>query len=51
MLGARTAPARQFIFANLIDTDMLYGHRRDARGFRDAVSAIDSVVGPVLKTL
>ncbi|MGA2479109.1 MAG: phosphopentomutase [Spirochaetia bacterium] len=51
MLGARTAPARQFIFANLIDTDMLYGHRRDTRGFRDAVSAIDSVLGPVLKTL
>ena len=25
----------------LIDTDMLYGHRRDARGFYSAVSAID----------
>jgi len=32
----------QFIFVNLIDTDMLYGHRRDNRGYHDAVARIDA---------
>ena len=31
----------QFIFVNLVDTDMLYGHRRDVQGYHDAVAAID----------
>lgn len=31
----------RLIFANLVDTDMLYGHRRDIRGYHDAVRAID----------
>ncbi|MCP4745413.1 MAG: phosphopentomutase [Desulfobacteraceae bacterium] len=29
------------IFVNLVDTDMLYGHRRDAQGYFKAVSEID----------
>ncbi len=32
----------QFVFINLVDTDMIYGHRRDARGYHDAVVEIDS---------
>ncbi len=31
-----------FIFVNLVDTDMIYGHRRDPRGYYDAVAAIDA---------
>ena len=32
----------QFVFVNLVDTDMIYGHRRDPRGYHDAVAAIDA---------
>ncbi|RPI78022.1 MAG: phosphopentomutase [Desulfobacteraceae bacterium] len=40
-----------FIFANLVDTDMLYGHRRDAAGYLQAVSAIDDQLGKWLPGL
>ena len=33
---------REFIFVNLVDTDMLYGHRRDAKGYLNAVSEVDA---------
>ncbi len=32
----------QFIFVNLVDTDMVYGHRRDPEGYSRAVGEIDS---------
>ena len=32
---------RGLVFANLIDFDMLYGHRRDARGYRRALEDFD----------
>lgn len=31
-----------FLFVNLVDTDMIYGHRRDPQGYHDAVAAIDA---------
>lgn len=37
------APAnkpKQLIFANLVDTDMLYGHRRDVTGYFNAITQI-----------
>jgi phosphopentomutase len=34
----------QFIFTNLVDTDMLFGHRRDIKGYHDAVQAIDDTL-------
>ncbi|MDT8299203.1 MAG: phosphopentomutase [Spirochaetaceae bacterium] len=34
----------RFVFVNLVDTDMIYGHRRDARGYHDAVAAIDGIL-------
>ena len=34
----------QFVFINLVDTDMIYGHRRDPQGYHDAVAAIDSAL-------
>lgn len=30
------------IFTNLVDTDMLYGHRRDSFGYKKAIEEIDS---------
>ena len=29
------------VFTNLVDTDMLYGHRRDPKGFAEALEYID----------
>jgi phosphopentomutase len=31
----------EFIFVNLVDTDMIYGHRRDPIGYGEAVAVID----------
>lgn len=31
----------EFIFVNLVDTDMIYGHRRDIEGYYRAVAEID----------
>lgn len=31
-----------FIFTNLVDTDMLYGHRRDAEGYKRSVEYTDN---------
>lgn len=31
----------EFIFVNLVDTDMIYGHRRDIQGYHDSVKAVD----------
>jgi phosphopentomutase len=44
-----TAP--QFIFVNLIDTDMLYGHRRDIQGYHGAVSRIDGRLAEIITLL
>ena len=30
------------IFTNLVDFDMLYGHRRDVKGYKDALEAFDA---------
>ncbi|MDZ4773452.1 MAG: phosphopentomutase [Planctomycetota bacterium] len=32
---------RGFVFVNLVDFDMLYGHRRDSRGYRQALEEFD----------
>ena len=38
---AESSARDQFLFVNLVDTDMMYGHRRDPQGYFDAVSRID----------
>jgi phosphopentomutase len=43
--------ARQLVFANLNDFDTLYGHRRDAAGFADALEAFDADLGRMLACL
>ncbi len=35
------------IFTNLVDTDMLYGHRNDAKGYGRAIEEVDSYVKPI----
>jgi len=39
---------KTFIFVNLVDTDMIYGHRRDPQGYHDAVAGIDSVLPDII---
>ena len=36
------APDRSIVFTNLVDFDMLYGHRRDAAGYADALERFDA---------
>jgi len=47
-LAAKSSERDMFVFVNLVDTDMIYGHRRDPRGYHDAVAQIDLVI-PELK--
>jgi len=42
---------RGFLMANLVDFDMLYGHRNDPRGFASALEYFDSQLGNILDTL
>jgi phosphopentomutase len=39
------------VFANLGDTDMLYGHRRDAEGFARALEAFDRRLPEIMRML
>ena len=39
------------IFTNLVDTDMLYGHRRDSFGYKKAIEEIDSYIPKFIKAM
>jgi phosphopentomutase len=39
------------IFANLVDFDMLYGHRKDVEGFAKSLEEFDALLAPLLKEL
>ena len=39
------------IFTNLVDTDMLYGHRRDAMGYKKAIEEIDSYIPSFIENM
>jgi phosphopentomutase len=39
------------VFANLVDFDMLYGHRKDVEGFARALEEFDVLLGPFLDSL
>ena len=45
------AGGRGLIFANLVDFDMLYGHRNDAAGYGAALEAFDRDLGGLLPAL
>lgn len=42
---------KEIIFINLVDTDMLFGHRNDAKGYGAAIEEIDEYVGKILPEL
>ena len=39
---------REIIFTNLVDTDMLFGHRNDAKGYGKAIEEIDDYLENIL---
>src|SRR4029077_17414339 len=43
--------AAGLIFANLVDFDMLYGHRKDVEGFARSLEEFDELAGPMLDAL
>lgn len=40
-----------FIFTNLVETDMNYGHRRDVHGYKKALEEFDVWLGGFIKTM
>jgi len=44
-------PDKSIIFTNLVDTDMLFGHRNNAEGYGKAIEEIDEYVGKILPEL
>jgi phosphopentomutase len=47
----RTVPDASFVFVNLVETDMLWGHRNDPRGFADALEEFDAGLPDLLAAL
>jgi len=43
-----TDETREIIFTNLVDTDMLFGHRNDAKGYGHAIEEIDDYLENIL---
>lgn len=43
-----TDNSREVIFTNLVDTDMLFGHRNDAKGYGKAIEEIDFYLEKIL---
>jgi phosphopentomutase len=48
---ALTQRPNGLIFANLVDFDMLYGHRKDVEGFARSLEEFDALLEPFLKSL
>lgn len=42
---------KELIFTNLVDTDMLYGHRNDAKGYGNAIEEIDTYLKPIMDSM
>lgn len=42
---------KEIIFTNLVDTDMLYGHRNDPIGYGKAIEETDEYLTPILEAL
>lgn len=41
----------ELIFTNLVDTDMLYGHRNNAKGYGEAIEEIDRYLSEILPAI
>jgi phosphopentomutase len=50
-INALSASSRGLIFSNLVDFDMLYGHRRDTEGYAKALEHFDTRLPSILDAL
>jgi len=50
-IDAMRADTRGLIFSNLVDFDMLYGHRNDVEGYAAALEAFDARVPQLLRAM
>lgn len=50
-INALNASSRGLIFSNLVDFDMLYGHRRDTEGYAKALEHFDTRLPSILDAL
>ena len=48
---SKSAAGKEFVFVNLVDTDMVFGHRRDVSGYGNAVSEIDEEIGKYMSMM
>lgn len=46
-----TQNSNSLIFTNLVDTDMLYGHRNDPKGYGAAIEEIDTYVDDIIGSM
>lgn len=44
-------PNFELIFTNLVDTDMLFGHRNDAKGYGKAIEEIDTFLPKIMEKM
>ncbi len=51
IISCLKAGRAQFIMANLVDFDMLYGHRNDVEGFARALAEFDDFIPKLLATM
>ena len=51
LTAALNEKRRGLIFCNLVDFDMLYGHRKDVEGFAESLEEFDRVLGPFMRLL
>jgi phosphopentomutase len=51
LTAALTERKSGLIFCNLVDFDMLYGHRKDVEGFAESLEEFDRMLGPFMKLL
>lgn len=51
LTDALSSRSNGLIFANLVDFDMLYGHRKDVEGFARSLEEFDALLGPFLDKL
>jgi phosphopentomutase len=51
LLSAMSAVENSFVFVNLIDTDQLYGHRLDPKGYAESLEEFDRAIPAILSKL
>lgn len=47
----KSNPENSFVFANLIDTDQLYGHRLDPQGFANSLMEFDKAIPAIVANI